>query len=136
MGILEQRMEVSNPGTGAATEVSATVDTGASCTLLPGRLLRQLGIEPHRRMPFKLATGARVEMDVGWARITIDSGSDLSPCVFGPDEADPLLGAVTPEILGLAVDPVNRRLIPVPGRLFLLGSGGRASHEHPSGARA
>ena len=36
------------------------------------------------------------------------------PVVFAPEGAAPLLGAVALEIFGLAADPVNRRLIPMP----------------------
>jgi len=39
--------------------------------------------------------------------------------VFGEPEAPALLGAYTLEGLRLAADPVSRRLVPVPGLLFL-----------------
>jgi hypothetical protein len=37
--------------------------------------------------------------------------------VFGDEGALPLLGAFTLEEFGLSVDPVGRKLIPVPGLL-------------------
>lgn len=43
---------------------------------------------------------------------------DVSPVVFWDEESLPLLGAVTLEILGLGIDPVNRRLIPVDALLL------------------
>ena len=45
--------------------------------------------------------------------IRIDGMADVSPVVFRDEESLPLLGAVTLEILGLGIDPVNRRLIPL-----------------------
>jgi hypothetical protein len=44
--------------------------------------------------------------------------------VFGTPGSDPILGVVTLEEFRLAADPVNRRLISVPGRLkgSVLGS--------------
>ena len=44
--------------------------------------------------------------------------ADVSPVVFWDEESLPLLGAVTLEILGLGIDPVNRRLIPVDALLL------------------
>jgi hypothetical protein len=37
--------------------------------------------------------------------------------VFGDRDSEPLLGVFTLEGFGLATDPVNRRLLPVPGLL-------------------
>ena len=37
--------------------------------------------------------------------------------VFGDASSEPLLGAYTLEAFGLAADPANRRLVPVPGLL-------------------
>lgn len=44
--------------------------------------------------------------------------ADVSPVAFRDEESLPLLGAVTLEILGLGIDPVNRRLIPVDALLL------------------
>ena len=43
--------------------------------------------------------------------------------VFGDEDAEPLLGAVTLEEFGLGVDPVRRRLVPVDGYLVGLRPG-------------
>jgi predicted aspartyl protease len=37
--------------------------------------------------------------------------------VFAPEGMDPLLGATALETFGLAVDPINLRLVPVPALL-------------------
>lgn len=44
--------------------------------------------------------------------------ADVSPVVFRDEESLPLLGGVTLEILGLGIDPVNRRLISVDALLL------------------
>ena len=51
-------------------------------------------------------------MDVGEARATVNGVSAVIPVVFGEDDTQPLLGAVTMEELPLAVDPVKQRLVP------------------------
>lgn len=98
--------------------VEALVDTGASHTVLPSSLLRRLGIAPHDRWPFRLADERIVERDVGQAWIRIDGRAAIRIVVFGEEGSEPLLGAESLEGLRLGVDPVGRRLIPVPGLLM------------------
>lgn len=99
--------------------VSALVDTGASNSIFPASLLRSLGIEPReRRWPFRFADERQRNFDVGHARIRLDGREVYSVVVFGDDGMRPVLGAITLEEFRLAVDPVGRRLIPVPGLMF------------------
>lgn len=120
MGTFTVQVRVHNPGTGAGADIDALVDTGATHTLLPGSTLRRLGIEPQEKVAFQLADERTVEYDVAEARIRLDGRERTTLVVFGPDEAMPLLGATTLELFNLAVDPVQRRLIPVPGLLKVL----------------
>ena len=93
-------------------EIEATVDTGASYTTLPARLLRELGVTPKGKRRFLLADGRRIEMDYGEAQATVDGESVTTIVVFGEDDAPALLGAYTLNGLALAVDPVEQRLVP------------------------
>lgn len=106
-------LEVGDPDGSRFESVSALVDTGATYTFLPASLLSRLGVTPHRRMEFEIADGSRMERGFGrtWGRL--NGGAEVSPVIFGDEGVTPLLGAVTLEIFGLGVDPVNRRLIPV-----------------------
>ena len=70
----------------------ALVDTGASYTVLPSRLLRGLGIVPHTSARFVLADGREIECDLGRAWIRVNDQEEFTLVVFG-EEA--LLGAVT-----------------------------------------
>ena len=58
------------------------------------------------------------EYEIGTAQIRIDGRSRFSVVVFGDPGTQPLLGAITLEEFNLGVDPVGRRLIPVPGLLM------------------
>lgn len=49
------------------------------------------------------------------ARISLGGPSFFTYCAFAEDGEELLLGAVALEEAGLAVDPVNRRLVPVAG---------------------
>jgi clan AA aspartic protease len=100
--------------------VEALVDTGASHSVFPGRLLRDLGIEPRETWPFRLADEHQREYEVGTARIRLHDRVEHTIVVFGDDGIQPLLGAVTLEEFRLAVDPVSHRLIPVPGLMMTL----------------
>ena len=93
-------------------EIEAMVDTGASYTIVPGNMLRELGVLPTDRIVLVLADGRQVEHDLGEARATINGRSIPTLVVFGNDDARSLLGAYTLEGLRLAVDPGHGRVIP------------------------
>ncbi|MYH42973.1 MAG: hypothetical protein F4131_04640 [Acidimicrobiaceae bacterium] len=94
-------------------DLEALVDTGAFHTMVPARLLEELGVEPTRRVPFRMADGRVVRQDVGEARASVDGESVATQVVFGGDDGIVLLGAYTLEGLNLAVDPVAEQLVPV-----------------------
>ena len=93
-------------------DIEATVDTGATYTVLPSSLLREIGIPVTRQARFELGDGRIVQMDIGQAQATINGETAITQVVFGEDDIPPLLGAVTLEELLLAVDPASQRLIP------------------------
>ncbi len=117
MGNFKVTIGVSNPDRSRFEKVEALVDTGATYTQLPGPLLRDLGITPIEKRTFIITGGHRITGKVGEAPLQIDDMVRTSPVIFGDDESDILLGAVTLEVFGLGVDPVNQKLIPVEGLL-------------------
>lgn len=113
MGTFAVALGIADPQGRRYEEVEAMVDSGAAYTVLPASILEGLGVEPHETRGFVLADGHRVERGFGQTWIRLDGKECVSPVVFWDEGSMPLLGAVTLEILGLAVDPVNRRLVPV-----------------------
>src|SRR5262249_40817398 len=97
--------------------VEALVDTGASYSWLPADVLRELGIEPLRSFGFHLADGQRIERDMGELPVRYADTQIHTLVIFGDEGSEPLLGAYTLEGLGLAVAPLNRRLVPMTGWL-------------------
>jgi predicted aspartyl protease len=81
-------------------------------------VLRSLGVEPVETWPFRLADNRERTFEVGEAQIRFDGRTRVTVVVFGDEGVQPLLGAVTLEEFSLGVDPVGRRLIPVPGLLL------------------
>ena len=118
MGTFSVQIQVGTLGRNLYVDVEALVDTGASDTVLPQAVLRQLDITPMERSRYRLADGRIIEYDVGEARIRIDGSERTALVVFGPEGAAALLGATTLELFHLAVDPVEQRLYPVPGLLM------------------
>ena len=112
MGTFKWPLRISSMDGQRARDIEATVDTGASFTTLPSRLLRELGIQPMGKRGFLLADSRRIEMNYGEARATIDGDTVTTIVVFGEDDAPPLLGAYTLEGLALTVDPEAQRLVP------------------------
>ena len=89
------------------------VDTGSTYTSLPESLLAELGIEREETDVFELADNRLVEYDLGDIRLRLEGREHYVPVIFAPDNATPLVGAVTLEILRLGIDPLSETLVPV-----------------------
>lgn len=118
MGTFSVAVQVGNLHEERFEFIEALVDTGASHSFFPASLLRELGIEPVERLPFRLADDRLQDYDVGIARIRLDGRERYESVGFGDVNTQAILGAMTLEDFSLAVDPVGRRLIPAPGLLF------------------
>ena len=113
MGTFNVEFEISDFAGNRFERVEALVDSGATYTVLPSALLADLGVKPHRTMTFELADGSLIERDFGRVWVKLAEGEEMSPVIFGDSNDAPLLGAVTLEIFGLGIDPMNGRLVPV-----------------------
>ncbi len=115
MGTFSVNVEIGSPDGRTFRPAEATVDTGATFSSLPARLLEELGYHPIARRPFQLADGRLVERDLGEVALRIDGEVRTTTCVFADEGSPILLGAVTLEQFLLAPDPVRKKLVPVPG---------------------
>ena len=118
MGTFRINIEIGDSSGSRYHEVHALVDTGASYSQIPAAVLRELGVSPHTRRTFILADGRRVERDVGRTWIRVNGSSEITLVIFGQEGSEPVLGAVSLEELGLAVDSLNERVVPVDGLLI------------------
>ena len=91
-------------------EATFLVDTGAIDCMAPAKALRQAGIEPEGRDVCELANGQPVEYEFGFARVAFMGSETVTQVIFGPEEAEPILGVVALENAGIAVDPASRTL--------------------------
>ena len=109
MGLTFIEGAVAGPG-GATREVKFLVDSGATYTLLPEPVWRELGLAPKRTMEFTLADGTAISREVSECHITLAGREGHTPVILGEAGDEALLGAVTLEILGLVLDPFRRTL--------------------------
>ncbi len=98
---------------GAARDLEALVDTGAAYSVAPRPLLEALGCRPLRIQRVVMADGRVEEWTLTQLEVECQGRRATTPVLMGPSQSPLLLGATTLEELGLGIDPVNRRLIPV-----------------------
>jgi len=105
-----RRVEGADP----SYEADFLVDTGATGSMAPARELRRMGVEPAGRTAYQLADGSIHEYAFGLARIEFMGEVTAGRVLFGPDNAEPLLGVTALESVGITVDPVTRTLKRLP----------------------
>lgn len=120
MGLTFLDVAIINPGQSDKEQVfEFLVDSGAVYSVVPSSDLQDLGIEPTSTETFILANGERIEKRVGNAFFRFDEKVRAAPVIFGEPDVY-LLGATTLEALGLILDPINRKLKPLPMSLMAM----------------
>ena len=94
-------------------EVNFLIDSGAVYSLVPGKILDALDIEPYREMIFSLVDGTTIKRKVCSAYFKYEGEGGPAPVVYGEEGDEPLLGATTLESLGLVLNPFSRTLHPM-----------------------
>lgn len=88
------------------------VDAGSTYTWVSAATLHALSIEPAERRRVLTIEGKSVERPSAEVLITLEGRTLHTICLFAEGGDVEMLGAYTLEGFGLAVDPVQRRLIP------------------------
>ena len=101
-------------GRGKRFTAEFLVDTGAIHCLAPANALRKAGIRKEGRRAYELANGQPVEYDYGFARVSFLGEETVTEIIFGPEDAEPILGVLALESTGLSVDPKTRSLRRMP----------------------
>ena len=103
-------------GAGVPVEARFLIDTGAIDCLMPASTLHSAGIQPEGSALYELADGQPIELTFGRARIRFLDTLAVAKIIFGPEGAEPLLGAIALEDAGFTVDPATQTLKRVPIR--------------------
>jgi len=115
MGLTSVTLEVGNPATPGVTEtLDFIIDSGAVYSVVPAPVLERLGIITLAEQTFRLANGMRIVRRKGGTLYRYGDRVGVADVVFGEPEDAVLLGALTLEALGLALDPLRRALTPLP----------------------
>ena len=113
MGTFTTKLKVWNPAQPEkAEELEALVDTGAAFSWVSRARLERLGVTPSRRMPFRTTDGRLLVRDL--AIVHVGTNGYVAPdlvVMAEPGEME-VIGAHSIEGLGLAVDPVQKKLVP------------------------
>jgi len=112
MGVIFIEGVVTGPKGRKAT-VRFLVDSGATYTLLPERVWKEIELVPKRTLTFTLADGTTVQRRVSECHISLPHGEGHTPVILGEPEDEALLGVVTLEVLGLILNPFTRELQPM-----------------------
>jgi clan AA aspartic protease len=100
-------------------DVEFLIDSGAVYSVVPGKILDGLDIEPYKEMSFSLADGTTLKRRVSSAYFEFEGEGGPAPVVYGEEGDLALLGATTLESIGLVLNPFTRTLHPM--RLLMAG---------------
>src|SRR5690242_1015040 len=115
MGLTTLDVEVGNLATPEVTRpIEFLVDSGAVFSVVPRKILAELGIRPVGRQKFRLANGEHISRDRGGAFFRYRERVGVADVIFGEENDSNLIGATTLESLGLALDPLQRELHELP----------------------
>ena len=93
-------------------QLKLVVDTVSTYTWVSATFLHALGVQPMARRRVLTIEGRSVERPGAEVLITLEGRTLHTVCLFGEGGDLEMLGAYTLEGFGLAVDPVQRRLVP------------------------
>ena len=114
MGLTHLTARIINPAdVQQYRDIEFLVDSGAICTVVPKKILQELGIKPHSKRSFRLANGDKVERQLGSANVIYKKRRGAARVIFGEKGDFPLLGVTALEALGLVFDPLRQTLKPI-----------------------
>ena len=115
MGLTHIKVRIANPAKPKrAIDLTFLVDSGAVYSVIPAALLRKLGVKPHSKRTFILADGSEITRKIGDVLFGLNGRKGAAPVIFGEKQDSTLLGSVSLEALGMALDPMKRELRPLP----------------------
>jgi predicted aspartyl protease len=95
-----------------AQELELLVDTGASFSWISKGWLERLGVTAAYQMPFRTIDGRVLERDMAVVYIATDGRSVPDLVVMAEEGESEVMGAHSIEGLGMAADPVQKKLVP------------------------
>ncbi|MFZ3211736.1 MAG: hypothetical protein WA188_09485 [Terriglobales bacterium] len=124
MGTFTTKLKVWNPADPSRTaEVEVWVDTGAAYSWISRARLEPLAVQTVRTLRFRTIEGRTLEREFAAVFVSTDGYVGGDNVVLGEPEELEVIGAHTLESLGLTVDPVQKKLVPIVIALALAVTG-------------
>lgn len=114
MGLTHVAVKLRNHDSSDTFTANFLVDTGATDSMVPACELRRIGIKPNHKKTYELASGELIKFDVGYAEFSFMDETIESRVIFGPDNAEPILGVLALEAVGVVVEPSSQKLKKLP----------------------
>ncbi len=121
MGHVWVRARIARPDGSRYVEVSALIDTGATLTVIPRSIAKELELEVTGRSIVETGAG-RLELERSRVLIELEGRSEIVPVLISDIIDKVLIGVTTLEVLGLQVDPLTGRLRKRPLLLYAVVS--------------
>jgi predicted aspartyl protease len=116
VGLFKSKIAVWNPAVPAKVEeLEVLVDTGASYSWFLRNRLEAMGIRSTGKMQFRTIDGRVIERELAPVFVRSNGNIGGDTVVVAESGDSEVLGAHTLESLGLAADPVQKKLIPTVG---------------------
>ncbi|MGA9643817.1 MAG: hypothetical protein WBQ72_20635 [Terriglobales bacterium] len=116
MGSFSAKLRVWNPTSPEKVEeVEAMVDTGAAFSWIHRERLERMGFVALRRMGFRAIDGSIIERDTAAVWVASNGFTGPDTVVVAERNDMEVIGVHTIEGLGLAADPVQKKLVPTIG---------------------
>ena len=114
MGLTHVAVKVGNRSSKDTFSANFLVDTSATDAMVPACELKRIGVQPSAKKPYELANGEIHRYEVAWVQLSLMDETIEARVIFGPDNAEPILGVMALEAVGLVVDPTNQKLKKLP----------------------
>ena len=115
MGVTHVTVAVRNPADPQRVwEGLFLVDTGSVDCLVPAKHLHKIGLKPKGERRYELADGSELRLEVTSADLEFMGDFVGATVIYGPDDAEPILGVTALESVGIEVDPRSQKLKRLP----------------------
>lgn len=109
MGHVWVKAKLGDPERVNVIEVNALVDTGATLTVIPRDVARELRLKPTGRSVVETSAG-RLELERTRIWLELEGEGEMVPALISDIIDKVLIGVTALEVLGLQVDPLTGRL--------------------------
>src|SRR5258705_3774715 len=102
MGLTHVAVKLRSFVSNGTYEAEFLVDSGATDSLVPASELSKIGVQAVGKMAYELANGTVEEYEFSLAEISYMNEVTAGRVIFGPDNAEPILGVTALESVGLS----------------------------------